>query len=305
MIHRLGTDYDKLLLAVAALAAAFSVTWLAQQQGDARRLRAQPVAAVLAGASYEPANLKPRETSAVVWPRPPVQSSGQGWLYEVFTPPVIYYHTLARSFTITPPLPQGEAGASFGLELLEVRQEQYRLQLAGYCGEPGDYLAVFVSPELPGTLLARAGRRLENLGLTLKRIALEKIPVEHGDAWTVYDVAARAVLADDQTGDDVVLDSRTRKFTGTPLAVLQPLAGGQPRELREGDAFVDGDSTYRIERIRLDPPEAVVARATPDRPQPETRVLHPAPARDGLSANGAQSHPFPDRSARELAASGK
>ena len=305
MIHGLKADYDKLLFALAVLAATTSVTWLAQRQRDVHRLHELPVVAEPTGAGYGPANLKPPEARAAVWPKPPVQSAGPGWLYEVFTPPVIYYDTLARSFAVTPPQHPRETGLPFGLELLAVRQEQFRLQLAGYCGEPGAYLAVFISPDQPGIRLARAGRRLENLGLTLRSITVEKIPVEHGDAWPVYDVAARAVLTDDQTTGEVVLDSRARKFTGTPLAVLQPLSGGQPREVREGDTFAEGNSTYRIERIQLDPPEAVVARSEPGLPQPEIRALHPPAKPNEISAKATRSNPFPDRPARGLAATGK
>ncbi len=300
MIHRPKADLEKPLLGLATLAFAASVIWLGQQQGAVRRLRAQPVAAVPAGASYEPAGLKPPETRVMAWPSPAVQSHGPRWHYELFTPPVIYYNAPARSFTVTPPLPdQGGSEAPPGLELLAVRPEEFRLQLVGYFGAPGDYRAAFISPGRPGTLLAREGRRWADLGLSFKRFAVEKIPVAHAEAWPVYDVAARAVLADEQTGAEVVLDSRARKFTETVLAVLQTATGGPPREVREGDTFAEGDSTYHVERIQLEPPEVVVTRTTPGLPQPEKRVLHPAGRTGGLTAR-----PFPTRPARELAASG-
>lgn len=305
MTYVFKANYDKILLGLAAAAAAVSCTWLWQQQGGIRRLRAQPVAAQPAGPPYELADLKLPETKAAVWPKAPAQSLGQGWLYEVFTPPVIYYNMLARSFTVTPPVDQGGTGRPFGLELLAVKQEQYRLQLVGYFGTPGDYLAAFVSPQLPETLLAREGRRFENLGLTLKSFDVRKVLVEHDDARPVYDVAALAVLTDDRTGAEVVLDSRERRFTGTPLAVLQTVDGGRAREVREGDTFSDENSTYRIERIQLEPPEVVVARTTLGLPQPETKILHPAGKAGGLAAHGGKTRPFPDVPAKEVAASGK
>lgn len=320
MIHLLKASYDKLLFALAALLLTASSVWWWRQQGEARRLRAQPVAAQLTGSLHEPANLKLPETKVAVWPKAPVQSQGEGWLYEVFTPPVIYYNALARSFTVTPPMPQGDLAIPFGLELLAVTQEQFRLQLAGYFGAPGDYLVAFTSPNVPETLLAREGRRFEDLGLTLQSFDVKKIVVEHHDAWPVYDVAALAVLTDDRTGGEVMLDSRVRKYTDTPLAVLQPLTGGPRRELHEGDTFSDENSTYRIERIQLDPPEVVVARITPGLSRPETRILRPLPAvakqtggqtpagqraGTGQPAQKAGKTPvFPHRPATGLAASG-
>jgi hypothetical protein len=306
MSHLLKSNFDKLLLACAVILLALSCGWMWQQQGDVRRLRAQAVAAQLAGSTYQLADLHSPSTTAAVWPKAPSQSHGRGWLYEVFTPPVIYYNTLAKSFTVSAPGMAGE-GDAFGVELLAVKQEQYRLQLVGYIGSPGDYRAAFVSSNQPETLLVREGRRFADLGLTLKSFDVKKVLVEHGDAWPVYDVAALAVLLDDRTGSDVVLDSRARKFTDTPLAVLQTAgAGSKPRELHEGDTFSDETSTYRVERIQLDPPEVVVARQSPGLPQPETKVIHPAAKAEGqVAAQSPTNTPFPDRPTTGLATNGK
>lgn len=305
MMRALKARYEKLLFGLAGMAVASSGTWLWQQQGRILGLRAEPVAVRLAGSRHEPASPRLPATQAAAWPKPTSQSPGPGWLYEIFTPPVIYYDASARSFTVTPPPSQNETGPPFGLELLAVRPEQFRLQLVGYFGAPGDYLVAFISPHRPETLLARAGRHFEGLGLTLRSFAVEKVLVEAGDTRPVYDVAGLAVLTDDRTGGEVMLDSRVRKFTDTPLAVLQPQTGGQSREVREGETFSDENSTYRIERIQLDPPEVVVARTTPGLPQSETRVLHPAAKAGGVAGKPAKTKSFSDRPAGTLATNGK
>lgn len=306
MIRLLNASYDKFLPGLAALLLAAISGWFWRQQGEVRRIRAQPVAVQPAGAPYERANLRLPETKTAVWTKAPAQSQGGGWLYEVFTPPVIYYNAVARSFTVTPPMHQGELAIPFGLELLAVTQEQFRLQLAGYFGAPGDYLVAFTSPNRSETLLAREGRRFEDLGLTLKSFDVKRIVVEHHDAWPVYDIAAFAVLTDDRIGGEVVLDNRARKYTDTPLAVLQPLTGGPRREVHEGDTFSDENSTYRIERIQLDPPEVVVARTAPDLPQPETRILRPTAASGGeFAGKGGKTKNFSHPPAMGLATSGK
>jgi hypothetical protein len=305
MIRALKASYDKLLLGGAVAVLAASGAWLWQQQAEVRRLRAQPVAAQLGGAVFQPAGLPQPGTAPAVWPKAPAQSSGSGWLYEVFTPPVIYYNTLARSFTVTPPMYQGEAAAPFGLELIAVRLEPYRLQLVGYAGGPGDYLAAFTSPATPETLLAREGRHFESLGLTLKSFDVKKVSVDHADPWPVYDIAALAVVTEDKTGRDVVLDNRTRKLTDTPLAMLRvSTAEAKPRELHEGDTFSEAGSTYRIERIQLDPPEVVVARSAPGLPVPETKILHPAGKPGRLAGPATKPGAVPARPADGLAASG-
>jgi hypothetical protein len=296
---------DKVLLMAATVALTLSCTWLWLQQPALRRLRAVPVFPQLVGSLYEASNLKPPQPVAATWPKAPAQSSGGAWLYEVFTPPVIYYNALARTFSVTPPLNPTNADAAFGLELLVVKPEPFRLQLVGYFGGPGDYLAAFISPSQTETLLAREGRRFEALGLTLKSFDVRKILVEHDAARPVYDVAALAVLQDDQTGAEVVLDSRARKFTDTPLAVLIMHSGDpKSRELREGDTFADATSTYRVERIQLDPPEVVVARQNPGLPVPETRVLRPATG-NGAEVAARPPKTFSDRPATAVVTNGQ
>lgn len=276
MSELIKTNYDKLLVGLGAALLAVSGGWMGVHQVDITRLQLQPVTVELAGAAYVASGLRLPDAPTSAWSKPAAQSQGNGWLYEVFTPPVIYYNTLAKSFTVTAPMNLAEDGAPFDLELLDVKFEPYRLQLVGYFGEPGDFLAAFVSPNQPETWLARSGRRFDQLGLTLKSFDVKKVVVAHTDEWPVYDVAALAVLFDEKSGTEVVLDSRARRLTDTPFAVLRFVAGGSaPRTLHEGDTFSDDTGSYRIERIQVDPPEVVVARQTPGLPRPETRILRP------------------------------
>ncbi len=302
MSQFIKANYDKLLVALAAAVLAVSGGWVWSHRAELVRLRHQPVAVDVSGAAYVPSGLTSPEAKRAVWTQPSTQSSGSGWLYEVFTPPVIYYNPLARSFTVTPQLNLADGGTPFGLELLAVKLEPYRLQLAGYFGAPDDYLAALVSPGQPETLLARSGRRFESLGLTLKSFDVRKVEVTNPDALPVYDVAALAVLLDERTGEEVGLDSRKRKLTDTPLAVLRlSTAGAAPRTLHEGDAFADDNATYRIERIQLEPPEVIVAKQTPGVPLPETRILRPAGKEGGLAAKPRK---FPVSSQTALATDG-
>lgn len=299
-------QYEKLLFAVCAALLVGSGGWMWSHQAEWARLRQLSTTVELPTAAYVTSTLVLPEATTALWPKPAAQSAGSGWFYEVFTPPVIYYNPLARSFTVSPPLNLADGGTPFGLELLEVKLEPYRLQLVGYFGEPGDYLAAFVSANQSETLLARSGRRFEQLGITLKSFDVRKVEVAHTDPSPVYDVAALAVLVDEKSGAEVVLDSRIRKLTDTPLAVMRAPAGNvRPRTLHEGDTFSDDTGTYRIERIQLDPPEVVVARQTEGLPVPETRVLRPVGKEGGQVAGMSpptRIFPAPPKSALAAAA---
>ncbi len=277
MSQFLKTNYEKILVGLAAGAVVLSVGWAWRQQREIRALdEARDAHVAMTGRTYAASAWRVAAAERPVWPKAPEQSAGSGWLYELFTPPVIYYNTGAHSFAVTPPqYPALEGDASFGPQLVGVKRGLFRLQLVGYFGSPDNYLLAFESPGSPETMLARVGRRFEDLGLTLKSFEVKKVPVEHDEPWPVYDVAGLATLVDERTGQEVVLDTRMRKYTDAALAVFQP-AGGKPRELREGDSYGDEGASYRVERIQLDPAEVVVSRTVPGLPVPETRALHPA-----------------------------
>lgn len=267
---------EKALTLLALAAAAGAVVWWWRQQAPLRRLQAELVAPQISGADYAPAALPDTIASAKPWGRPAAQSSGAGWIYELFTPPVIYYHATTRTFTVMPPLHFAEqTNLPFGLELLAVKREPFRLQLVGYIGAPGDYTAAFVTEQSPETLLARSGKRFDQLGLALKSFEIRRIALDPRAAQPVYDVAAVATLHDERDGTEVTLDTRGPKLTDTPLAVLRVVtdAKGKPRVLHQGDTFQQDDATFRVEHIQLDPPEVVVAKHTAGLPYPETRVL--------------------------------
>lgn len=266
---------ERLVFGIALVSVLVSGSWWWRQQPKLHALRQQQAPVSLSGENYRAAKFRPLAGSPVAWASPAAQAHGPGWVYEVFTPPVIYYHAAARSFAVTPPSSFAEGGGAFGLELLEVRRELYRLQLLGYIGEPGDYLAAFVSSQVPQTLVARAGKRLAGLGLVLKELTVGKVKVGDDPTFPVYDIAAVATLQDEATGEVVSLDNRVRKYTDTPLAILRVDAKSPPREAREGDVFHDQAATFRIERIQLDPPEVIVAKLGAGLVDPETRVLRP------------------------------
>ncbi len=299
------TCYDKLLLSLAVVLVATSCGWAWRQQPGLRRLRALPVVARLSGSEFEPASRQTVGAATTLWIQPGAQSHGRGWVYEVFSPPPIYYIPAAGSFTVLGAVQPVDDGVPFGLELIEVKLEPYCLQLAGYCGRPGDYLVAFSDRGLTGILLAREGSRIEEVGITLKSFAVRQVEVGSGDAGPVYEMVAFAIVQDETTGAEVELDSRTRKLTDKPFAVFRLRGEGNRQcQLAEGDSYSAGDSTYRVDCIRLDPPEVAVARLVPGRPVSENKILRPernsSPPTAGKPGRSTRSSARP---ARGLAAS--
>ncbi|HEY5551777.1 MAG TPA: hypothetical protein VIK52_07805, partial [Opitutaceae bacterium] len=162
-----------------------------------------------AAGRYEPAALKNPETNTEVWTAPIASEDGGEWLFDVFTPPVIYYDVANHVFSVTAPdAGTGEARGpenAFGLELVEVKRTPYRIQLVGYVGSEGDYIATFEDMETGETLLARPGRTVEAPGVMLRSFIVEKIKDESGGGTIVQDTRATAVIRDLRQNRDVTL----------------------------------------------------------------------------------------------------
>lgn len=262
-------QYDKILLLSAGAGLLASVGWVGSQQAEIRRLREVPAVVALSSSRFPPTRLAPARTALPVWAQPRPESSEDDRVCELFAPPGPVRNVANTNLAAAPDRP-------WGIELVTVKPEPFRLQLAGYFGGSGDYVGVFVAPGTAGSFLARVGHRFENLDLTLESFAVKKVPVDHDGAWPVVEVVAFAGLRDERSGSDVMLDDRARKMTGALLAVFH-LASGL-RELHQGDTLALEAAVYRLEHIQLSPPEVVLVRESPDSALPETKILRPLAA---------------------------
>ncbi len=284
--------WPKVLVGLMAAAALLSTGWTWRQWPAGRR-QIPPPQATLAWPAYAGSAFARPAASAGYWPEPPAPSSPADWLFETFTPPLISYDPQTQTFAVTAPRVSAEDAGAFGLELQAVRLEPFRVQLAGYFGGPGRYVAVFVSPSQPGTTFLRVGGRSAALGVRLDNFKVAKAPDPAGVPGSRADFFAEAVVYDERAGQAEILDNRTRKYSGPPLAVLRPTGPGfTAREVREGETLVDGRAIYRVEHIQLDPAEVVVTKQIPGRSSPLVKVLQPVESA-GATLVAAKAAPVP------------
>jgi hypothetical protein len=231
---------------------------------------------------YQSAAIANPETATDVWTAPDV-ADGDAWVFDVFTPPVIYYDVANHAFSVTPPDTEtGEARGqenAFGLELVEVKRTPYRIQLVGYVGSEGDYLATFEDVEARTTFLARPGRTVEEPGVMLRSFLVEKVRDESGGGTVVQDTRATAVIRDLRQDRDVTLVQKVRLMNDAPSAVFR-VTGELARNVegRQGDSVTTADATYIIGMVSFDPPTAEVTREATAERGIEVRRLDPAPA---------------------------
>lgn len=286
---------DKLLLGgalVLALASAGGFGWLTLGHPAANTA---PIPRVeLASTPYEPTAPDAPPVKTDTWAAPVAQSRGREWIYDTFTPPEIFYNARSKQFTVKPPssLLDEEALEAFGLELVAVRPEPFRLQLIGYVGGEGAWRGTFQNVISGEVFLGFAGRRLPNLGLTIRSLEVGLQPIRVGENTLVRQRVATAVVRDERTQRDVTLTHRERHFTGTVFAFVALAGETATREVRAGDAFKAGDVTYKIETIQTSPPSVEVIKESPSLSQPDRRVLTPRES-DEPDAPDAEPAPVP------------
>jgi hypothetical protein len=239
----------------------------------------------LADAIYTPAIAETTTLPQDGWNPPPPQSRGRDWVYDTFTPPEIFYNARSRQFTVKPP--DGfldDEPADFGIELVAVRPEPFRLQLIGYVGGDGNWRGTFENLLSGEVFLAGAGRRVPELALEIRSLDVRAQPVALAESMTTQQRVATAVVFDERAGREVTLTHRERRFTDQLSALVAATGATGTREVRAGEGAKFGDAVYRIEKIQLTPPSVEVTKEASGAAQPERRTLVP---RETESVEGA------------------
>jgi hypothetical protein len=264
------------LVLVLASAGVFGVlTWRHAQAPSGPPPRVQ-----LADAPYAPTATDAAVVKAETWAAPTAQSRGRDWIYDTFTPPEIFYNARSKHFTVKPPLAAGDEGLEepFGIELVSVRPEPFRLQLIGFFGEGASARGTFENVQDGEVFLGTAGRRVPKLSLTIKSFEVQTVDVTIPQSMTTRQRVATAVVTDEKNGRDMILTHRERRFTGGISAFLAQPGQTTTRELRAGESFKIGDATYRVEKVLLAPPSVEIVKEAPTLTQPDQRILTPREA---------------------------
>jgi len=235
----------------------------------------------LSGTAFTPKAPSAPAVKTETWAAPVAQTRGREWIYDTFTPPEIFYNARSKQFTVKPPSSLADEDVvqeNFGVELVAVRPEPFRLQLIGYAGGEGDWRGTFQNIITGEVFLGAAGKRVANLGLTIKSLQVRPQPIRAGESMTTNQLVATAVVSDEKSGREMILTNRERRFTGLLSAFVALPGDSATRETRKGDVFKIGDATYRIDGIQLTPPSVEIVKEAPTLTQPDRRTLTPREA---------------------------
>lgn len=233
----------------------------------------------LSGRAYQAVDFTARAAKSELWTEPAPQTHGTEWLYEIFAPPTIYYDPERGELSVhSSQAATAAAIADFGLELVGVRREPFRLQLVGFVGGEGNYFGTFENVLTTEHFLARAGRSVPALGVTIVDFKVQRVGVNSSDSMPVNEPVAVAVVRDEQTGEEITLNDRECYQGGALFATVAASDAPDERaDLRPGEVFTHGDARFKLREARLMPPAADVAKESPDSPFPEIKILTPRP----------------------------
>ncbi len=267
---------DKICFAAALLLAATAMLVFNTSRG---LLQVQQVLPDVTGEDYVISSRSEPAAGRQLWPAPQRLARDKAWTYDVFTPPEIFYDPNTRQFRIIPPQitdPAAQAReAGFGLELVEVLRVPFRLQLVGYVGGENNYLGTFENLETSETFLARAGRQIPSLHLTIRTFVVKQERGALSESLPVTGRVAYATVRDEQTGQETVLNNLERSYTRQTRARLRSTRDPAGEfEVGENGMIQTGGASYRIEKIRLAPESVDVTIMESDHtPQSEHRTL--------------------------------
>lgn len=218
--------------------------------------------------------------NALSWRSAESQSRGEDWLFDVFTPPVIYYDPQSREFAVTPPSIQvvdavDTLWAAFDVELIEVRQRPYKLQLVGYAGSQGSYLAYFENSETGALVYLREGQEDAELGVRLTSFTEQTVEVRKDESTPVVETVGVARVADYASGEEINLTNMETKMFSELEASIRLLPAGIVRYVEVGSRFELESGDYLIEDLSVQPEEAIITKISKDGARRFSRTLTP------------------------------
>ena len=267
--------YDKLLLALAVLLLLAGVGFYVMNLGNLPSSKPQ-ISVQPADNPYQSIPVPEFSETEANWPEAEPQSTG--WRYDVFTPPKIYIGDDGR-FTIEPWEVAGpvEPPAPFGIYLVSVSRDPYRIQLEGYIEEdrddPSKNLALFFDEERQRGVRARAGDERPASDFKLLDFTVERIRASESEIGRV----ARATILDQRTGSEIVLVDNERRLEDTVTVIFRSEEDPDVEiKLTEaGQSFETPSGEYVLEEIYLEESSVKVKKLGDEslEREPESRIL--------------------------------
>lgn len=290
--HSMKHSFDKVLLIVSGLVMAGSVVFFiliaspgVDRSGDAVVAKGQPV---------KPVQAKPYDDYAsLAWEEPLPQDEEGLWLYDIFTPPKIWWDPIEKQLIPQSPKRQVEPNP-FGIILAGFNRNLYRIQFDAYFGGMGNTdsaLIQFYDRELDRTCRGRVGDVMAKSEFKILECRNELEDLGNG----IRNTVTRIVILDMRLDTEIELNSEDKRYLEDDFSIQfqttdKPYGEGSSFSLKKiGEQFSIGEDTFILRDFDFDNRTVVVEKLLKNG-QTELKTL--------LVAGGGVNSPAPDNQLR-------
>ena len=266
--------WEKIAVGIAGVAFAIALIWGVLTVADTPEI---PVADVNAEGFDHERSHSEGLSEEVEWGKPPPQG-GPNWIFDIFTPPVIFYDEAMGTFTVTPPFREvAEIADAFELRLLGIRQEPYRFQLVSYAGTPGKYVLTLENIETGQDVFCAPGETLAEHRIQVDRfMETREVPAALQEGSTeVFDLVGQATITDLHTRQTHLLRHSQIAYLDQPSAVFSNPEGMQI-VLRLGESWRSSNAIYILSGIDADNWQVTVEKSSLVGGDKLQKILQPA-----------------------------
>ncbi len=222
----------------------------------------------------------PAVTEFNEWLEPTNQSWDTKAIFEIFTPPLIYYDKKNKSFTLSPPIEPKIEINTFGISLVDIVKDKYRLQFEGYIGSLSDPIGsqiILLNNLSNGKgIRCNVGDRFDDLKFSVKSIDINREPIQPEDpTLTPYiDEIVTVVISDMELGTDITLSNKSFTLMPTSAALLISLKNPENVfKVYPGDFFVADNYKYSLQNIDFKNRSVTVIKTSLNNNNPKTKIL--------------------------------
>ena len=198
------------------------------------------------------------------WMEPSPQG-GPNWIFDIFTPPVIYYDEASGRFTVTPPFRNDPdvMDDAFELRLLGIRREPFRFQLVSYAGSPGQYVLTLEDLETGRDVFCVPGETLPQHQIRIDQfVESREVPAALREGSTeVFDLVGQAIITDLSAHQTLRLRHSQIAYLEQPSAVFTNGEGMQI-VLHQGESWQSNQADYLLERIASNKGQVTVTKSS-------------------------------------------
>lgn len=254
-------------LALAATTALFggSILWTALSE-SAVRSAAEPAPGMNEEGEWTSRSIATQtEVSRLEWSDPALGAADDAWVFDVFTPPVIYYDRVTGRFSVSPPeltapLEADVMNQPFGVSLLRVVREPFRLQLVGYSGTLEEPLGIFANQVTGAGIVGRAGDKFGELGLELRSLAVRREDSIMPFSMPLREIVAVAEVWDEREQQKVRLSSSQMAWQTQPVAELRLEETEEVRTVQAGNRIETVEGIFEILAVFSEPDSVSVVK---------------------------------------------